>query len=116
MLYLFIDLRLSSIYTKRQLVYTGNDSLINSLEYSSLTNTKHRKETCLSQAPEQIIEFSPQNNNWRKLNWQKKHYSRLSGENMTTPKYTVISRFRADTIRITCLTALVKSVDLVISY
>ena len=30
---------------------------INFLEYSSLTNTMHRKETCLSQAPEQTVVF-----------------------------------------------------------
>ena len=31
--------------------------ILNSLEYSSLTDTTHRKETCLSQSPEQTIVF-----------------------------------------------------------
>jgi len=43
------------------------------MEYSSLTNTTHRKETCLSQSPEQTIVFIllPRNDKWRKLNWPK---------------------------------------------
>ena len=31
--------------------------ILNSLEYSSQTNTTHRKETCLSQATKQTIVF-----------------------------------------------------------
>ena len=41
-------------HTKKDNLYT-QQMILNSLEYSSLTNTTHRKETCLSQSPEQTI-------------------------------------------------------------
>jgi len=45
--------------------------IFNSIKYSSLTNTKYREDTSLSQAQEQTIVFIFPCDRWRKLNWPK---------------------------------------------